>query len=190
MSYVAVPAISGPLLLTRRARVPRGPALWAGCAAADRRAGGQQAVAATVTAWALSSNDRLTVALAVLSIFIIDFAVNAVQATDRVLLVDTLPPSAPAAGNACAAPMLGTGSVVGFFRVRVFATLPLPTLLPFLHAASSLEALAPLVSLLFIAYHLITALLVPERVLLGGSANNNPSLITTLRDIWSNARTL
>ncbi|KAJ7260550.1 MFS general substrate transporter [Mycena rebaudengoi] len=143
-------------------------------------------VAATVTTWGSPANDRLTVALAVLSIFIIDFAVNAVQATDRALLVDTLPPSAQAAGNACAALMLGTGSVVGFF----VATLPLPTLLPFLHAASSLEALAPLVSLLLIGCHLITALFVRERVLLGGSAKNNPSLLATMRDIWSNARTL
>ncbi|KAJ7260549.1 hypothetical protein C8J57DRAFT_1719951 [Mycena rebaudengoi] len=71
--------------------------------------------------------------------------------------------------------------LTGFF----VATLPLPTLLPFLHAASSLEALAPLVSFL-----LITALLVRERVLLGGSAKNNPSLLATMRDIWSNARTL
>ncbi|KAJ7260554.1 hypothetical protein C8J57DRAFT_1719956 [Mycena rebaudengoi] len=82
--------------------------------------------AATVTAWAFSANDRLTVALALLSIFIIDFAVNA-----------------------C-------------------ATLLLPTLLPFLHATSSLKALAPLVSLLLLACHLVTALLVRERVLLGG----------------------
>ncbi|KAJ7253152.1 hypothetical protein C8J57DRAFT_1722543 [Mycena rebaudengoi] len=86
----------------------------------------------------VNDNDGLTVALALLSIFIIDFAVNA-----------------------C-------------------ATLLLPTLPPFLHATSSLEALASLVSLL----------LVRERVLFGGSANINPSLLTTLRDIWSNARTL
>lgn len=39
----------------------------------------------------------------------------AVQAVDRALLVDTLPPSDQAAGNAWAARMLGVGSVVGFF---------------------------------------------------------------------------
>ncbi|KAJ7253134.1 hypothetical protein C8J57DRAFT_1076926, partial [Mycena rebaudengoi] len=36
-----------------------------------------RAVAATVTTWGSPANDRLTVALSVLSIFIIDFAVNA-----------------------------------------------------------------------------------------------------------------
>ena len=40
---------------------------------------------------------------------------SAVQAVDRALLVDTLPPSDQAAGNAWAARMLGVGSVVGFF---------------------------------------------------------------------------
>lgn len=60
-------------------------------------------------------NDSLTIGLAVLSIYLIDFAINAVQALDRALLVDTLPPSAQAAGNAWAARMLGFGAVVGFF---------------------------------------------------------------------------
>ncbi|KAJ7253126.1 hypothetical protein C8J57DRAFT_1722527 [Mycena rebaudengoi] len=193
------------------ARVPHGPALWlvvqpligaladssASCLGRRRLympggclvsvagmllLGYTRVVPATATAWASSSNDRLTVTLAVLSIFFIDLAANAVH---HALPVDTLPPSAQAAGNACAALMLGTGSIVGFFRDA-----PLPTLLPFLHVTSSLEALASLVSLLLIGCHLITALLVRERVLLGGSAKNNPSLINTLRGIWSNARTL
>ncbi|KAJ7253140.1 hypothetical protein C8J57DRAFT_1722537 [Mycena rebaudengoi] len=139
------------------------------------RWGHRSPAAATVTAWASSANERLTVALAVLTIFIIDFAANAVKATDRALLVDRPPPSGQAAGNACAALMLGTAQ-----RSPTHAT-PLP--------ARHLEALAPLVSLL-LACHLVTALLVRERVLLGGSANNNPFLLTILRDIWSNTRTL
>ncbi|KAJ7253155.1 hypothetical protein C8J57DRAFT_1473955 [Mycena rebaudengoi] len=141
------------------ARAPCGTTLWHGCAAADWRAGGQQhialgpppavharAVAATVTTWGSPANDRLTVALAVLSIFIIDFTVNA-----------------------------GGGQRARSAHAR---------------HGSSLEALAPLVSLLLLACHLVTALLVRVRVLLGGSANINPSLLTTLRDIWSNACTL
>jgi len=75
----------------------------------------------------------LTIWLAVLAIYLIDFSINAgqcishmgskaaelrlhtVQAVDRALLVDTIPPSDQAAGNAWAARMLGIGSVVGFF---------------------------------------------------------------------------
>ncbi|KAJ7692910.1 hypothetical protein B0H17DRAFT_933613 [Mycena rosella] len=107
----------------------------------------------------------LTVVLAVLSIFVIDFSINAeraVQAVDRALLVDTLPPAAQAAGNACAALMLGLGSVVGFF----VGNLPLKTLLPFLNADSELQALAPLVSVILLGCHAVTAALVRERVLL------------------------
>ncbi|KAJ7260557.1 hypothetical protein C8J57DRAFT_1719959 [Mycena rebaudengoi] len=110
-----------------------------------------RAVAATVTTWGSPANDRLTVALAVLSIFIIDFAWT------RLLI--------------CA----GGGQRARSAHAR---------------HGSSLAALAPLVSLLLLACHLVTALLVRVRVLLGGSANINPSLLTTLRDIWSNACTL
>ena len=38
-----------------------------------------------------------------------------VQAVDRALLVDTLPPPCQVSGNAWAAGMVGVGSVVGFF---------------------------------------------------------------------------
>ena len=38
-----------------------------------------------------------------------------VQAVDRALLVDTLPPQCQVSGNAWAAGMVGVGSVVGFF---------------------------------------------------------------------------
>lgn len=57
----------------------------------------------------------LTVALAVFSIFFIDFSINAVQASDRALLVDVLPTEDQPLGNAWAAGMFGIGSVLTFF---------------------------------------------------------------------------
>lgn len=72
-------------------------------------------IAAVFTGWNSKSNDSLTIIFAVISIYLIDFAINAVQALDRALLVDTLPPAVQAAGNAWAARMLGFGAVVGFF---------------------------------------------------------------------------
>lgn len=79
-------------------------------------------------------NNVLTIWLAVLSIYFIDFSINAgdfpmfvvvfisdeltgllVQAVDRALLVDTLSRAEQAKGNAWAAIMLGIGSVGGFF---------------------------------------------------------------------------
>jgi solute carrier family 45, member 1/2/4 len=70
--------------------------------------------------------------LAIFAVFCIDFSINAglyslfllidlannivvVQATNRALLVDTLPTAEQASANAWAARMLGIGSVAGFF---------------------------------------------------------------------------
>ncbi|KAJ6469201.1 MFS general substrate transporter [Mycena vitilis] len=128
----------------------------------------------------------LTVILAVLAIFLIDFSINAVQAVDRALLVDTLPPAQQAAGNACAALMLGVGSVVGFF----VGNLPLVTLLPFLRAESELQALSVIVSFLLLASHGLTAALVRERVLLKTAGAPRPSLRHEVREIWTHARAL
>jgi solute carrier family 45 protein 1/2/4 len=77
-------------------------------------------------------NDVLTIWLAVLSIYCIDFSINAgesstlssqagtptvslVMAVDRALLVDVLPRNEQANGNAWAAIMVGIGGVSGFF---------------------------------------------------------------------------
>lgn len=78
-------------------------------------------------------NDILTIWLAILALFTIDFSINAgaplvplvlsspthlphiVQAVDRALIVDTLPSSDQADANAWAARMLGVGSVAGYF---------------------------------------------------------------------------
>lgn len=106
-----------------------------------------RAVAGVFTTAGGAAHGRLTVALAVLSIFVLDFSINAgaprscleylaimliqlraVQAVDRALLVDTLPPAQQAAGNAWAASMLGAGSVVGFFVCVRLSLLPPPTL--------------------------------------------------------------
>jgi solute carrier family 45 protein 1/2/4 len=52
-----------------------------------------------------------------LSIFIIDFSINAVQAMDRALIVDALPRDAQELGNAWASRMIGAGHVLGFFML-------------------------------------------------------------------------
>jgi hypothetical protein len=44
-----------------------------------------------------------------------------VQAVDRALLVDTLPATEQATGNAWAAQMLGIGGVIGFFLCVLFS---------------------------------------------------------------------
>ena len=60
-------------------------------------------------------NDALTILFAVLALYGLDFSVNAVQAVDRALIVDTIPAAQQPDGNAWAARMLGIGSVFGFY---------------------------------------------------------------------------
>lgn len=70
--------------------------------------------AQTISSW-FGAGDGLAIALAVWSIYCIDFAVNAVMATDRALVVDTLPPAQQEEGSAWGGRMFGFGSVLGFF---------------------------------------------------------------------------
>ena len=91
-------------------------------------------IARPKTSWlTFSQNDVVTIWLAIFAIYLIDFSINVgehsrskfkdiniltdvvVQAVDRALLVDTIPSSEQASGNAWAARMLGVGSVIGFF---------------------------------------------------------------------------
>jgi solute carrier family 45 protein 1/2/4 len=91
----------------------RRPYMLAGvgiCAVAMMLLGWAQSVAG----W-LGGGNGLAVAFAVLAIYCIDFAVNAVMATDRALVVDTLPPAQQEEGSAWGGRMFGFGSVLGFF---------------------------------------------------------------------------
>ncbi|KAG6894396.1 hypothetical protein C0992_006288 [Termitomyces sp. T32_za158] len=134
-------------------------------------------------------NDSLTILLAVLSIYLIDFSMNAVMAMDRALLVDTIPPAAQASGNAWAARMLGLGSVIGF----LFGTIPLPKMFPFL-GTTELEVLSVMVAVLVLSGHTLMAICVKERVLLKSAdrpSGKRPNpFIREARAIWSNILTL
>ena len=55
-----------------------------------------------------------TITLAVLSIYAVDFAINAVQASCRSLIVDTLPVSKQQLGSAWASRMIAIGHLVGY----------------------------------------------------------------------------
>lgn len=104
-----------------------------------------------------------------------------VHAVDRALLVDTLPPSLQASGNAWAARMLGFGSVVGYFMLarlcHMFCMIwhgfnrgnvDLPRIFPFL-GRTQLQIQSVVVCVLFLAGHLVMAALVKERVLLNNA---------------------
>ncbi|KJA17812.1 hypothetical protein HYPSUDRAFT_145931 [Hypholoma sublateritium FD-334 SS-4] len=148
-----------------------------------------RAVASIFTGWDNDSNDNLTIWLAVLAIYLIDFSINAVQAVDRALLVDTLPPSDQPAGNAWAARMLGVGSVVGFF----VGNINLARLLPIL-GNTQLQVLSVIVSVLLLGGHSLMAIFVKEKVLLKiHSPTGKPTRKTftqEIKEIWVNMRTL
>ncbi|KAK0521193.1 hypothetical protein OC835_006960 [Tilletia horrida] len=74
-----------------------------------------------------TSADKLTIFLAVLSIFGIDFSVNAVMSVDRALILDILPASQQALGNAWAVRLTSTGLLLGF----LIGNLDLPRTFPF-----------------------------------------------------------
>ncbi|KAF8465846.1 MFS general substrate transporter [Russula ochroleuca] len=140
--------------------------------------------ASIITTWGSPANNALTIWLAVLSIYCIDFSINAAQAVDRALLVDTLPGSEQAKGNAWAAIMLGIGSVGGFF----FGGINMPSLFPFL-GQTQLEVLSVVGSILLIGTHLTTLASVKERILLS-SGKSKKSFPQELNDLWVNARNL
>ncbi|KAH9000608.1 MFS general substrate transporter [Lactarius hatsudake] len=140
--------------------------------------------ASIVTTWGSHANDILTIWLAVLSIYCIDFSINAVMAVDRALLVDTLSRAEQAKGNAWAAVMVGIGGVSGFF----FGGINLPSLFPFF-GSTELEVLSVVGSIILIGTHLMTVTSVKERILLA-SGKTKKSFLQELSDIWTNMRNL
>ncbi|KAF8497455.1 MFS general substrate transporter [Russula emetica] len=140
--------------------------------------------ASIITTWGSPANNALTIWLAVLSIYFIDFSINAVQAVDRALLVDILPRAEQAKGNAWAAIMLGIGSVGGFF----FGGINMPSLFSFF-GRTQLQVLSVVGSVILIGSHVTTLTAVKERILLS-SGKSKKSFPEELNDLWVNARNL
>ncbi|KAF4603016.1 hypothetical protein EYR38_003421 [Pleurotus pulmonarius] len=158
------------------------------CACAMLLLGYTRPFASIFTSKDSDATDILTIWLAVLAIYLIDFSINAVQAVDRALLVDTLPSSEQPAGNAWAARMLGVGSVVGFF----VGNIDLPSILPFL-GSGQLQVLSAVGSFLLIATHGVTSMFVKERRLLSVSRagpRQENRIVREMKDIFSNMMSL
>lgn len=160
----------------RRPLIGIGAAL---CCVATLLFGYTRPFAALFTTPGSSSHDSLTIWLVILSIYCIDFSINAVQALDRALLIDTLPPSDQPSGNAWAARMVAIGSVFGFFVGEI----DLPQWLPFLGHAQ-LEDLAVIASLLLVFTHSLTFIFVKERVLVSTDSRDK-GLKKEIYGIWN-----
>ncbi|KAG9226953.1 hypothetical protein CCMSSC00406_0003374 [Pleurotus cornucopiae] len=158
------------------------------CACAMLLLGYTRPFASIFTGKDSDATDILTIWLAVLAIYLIDFSINAVQAVDRALLVDTLPSIEQPAGNAWAARMLGVGSVVGFF----VGNIDLPSILPFL-GSGQLQVLSAVGSFLLLATHSVTAMFVKERRLLSVSRPRQAKenrIMREIKDIFANMLSL
>ncbi|TIB98798.1 MFS general substrate transporter [Wallemia mellicola] len=108
-----------------------------------------------------TKNDDLTIILAVVAVYFIDFSINAVQAADRALIVDILPSFEQEGANAWAGRMIGIGSCMGFFVGNIDLTRYFSIL-----GDTQLEILSSLTSAFMIFTHLLTCYAVSERVLI------------------------
>ncbi|CAB4419250.1 unnamed protein product [Rhizophagus irregularis] len=130
----------------------------------------------------------LTQCLAVVSFYVLDFAINCVQASCRVLIVDILPPSQQEEGTAWAGRMVGIGSVLGYFMGFV----NLVEVFPFL-GKTQLQVLCVIASILLLVSDALTCWAVTEQIYTG-SSNKSTSALTaayeTLASIIKSIRTL
>ncbi|KAA6410310.1 MAG: hypothetical protein FRX48_05731 [Lasallia pustulata] len=108
---------------------------------------------------------RLTVTLAIFCIYAVDFAINAVQATSRSLIVDTLPVSEQQLGSAWAGRMLGLGHVLGYFA----GTLNLHAMFGNALGSTQFKQICAIASTTIVFCVGVTCLCVRERVLVEAS---------------------
>ncbi|ORX38239.1 major facilitator superfamily domain-containing protein [Kockovaella imperatae] len=123
----------------------------------------------------------MAIFLAVSSIYMIDFSINAVMSTDRALIVDSLPPKEQEEGSAWGGRMNGFGGLAGFF----VGNLDLPPVLPFL-GKTQLQILSFITSAILMTAHFFTSWAVTERVLLRDDRPQKNGLFSNLRAIWDN----
>ncbi|KAK9479889.1 hypothetical protein V1514DRAFT_303528 [Lipomyces japonicus] len=118
----------------------------------------------------------LTISFAVLSVFTADFAVSAVQACCRAIIVDTLPKSKQELGNAWAGRMVAGGHLIGYF----LGFIDLVAYFPFL-GSTQLKVLCAISSIALLVSIAITSWAVNERVLVTVHSKAD----TTLRGIFN-----
>ncbi|KAL3482482.1 hypothetical protein BJX99DRAFT_217160 [Aspergillus californicus] len=105
---------------------------------------------------------RVTVALAVLSIYAVDFAINVVQACARSLIVDTLPIPSQQAGSAWATRMSAVGQLIGY----VFGSLDTVSIFGTTIGDTQFKQMTVIAALALLAAVSVTCCCVKERILI------------------------
>ncbi|MCJ1354642.1 MAG: hypothetical protein MMC33_004631 [Icmadophila ericetorum] len=118
-----------------------------------------------------SAKASWTIFLAVLSIYGVDFAINAVQASCRSLIVDTLPVSKQQLGSAWASRMAAIGHLVGY----AIGTLDLPKLLGPGFGDTQFKQLIVIAAIALLVAIGITSYAVEERVLISPRESDTTS---------------
>ncbi|CAO3591090.1 unnamed protein product [Absidia cylindrospora] len=109
---------------------------------------------------AVATFKKVSIGIAIASIYVLDFSINCVQASCRALIVDSLPPSQQEKGTAWAGRMLGLGNVMGYFMGYV----DLVKLFPFL-GNTQLKVLCVFASIILLLCDVITCYTVKEKIL-------------------------
>ncbi|RIA80349.1 major facilitator superfamily domain-containing protein [Glomus cerebriforme] len=130
--------------------------------------GKESPMAASLTKW-----------LAIISFYVLDFAINCVQASCRVLIVDNLPPSLQEEGTAWASRMIGIGNVIGYFMG--FANLV--EIFPFL-GKTQMQVLCALASIIILSSDILTCWAVNETVYTG-STNKSKNALMAVYEVLS-----
>ncbi|KAI9229419.1 MAG: sugar transporter [Piptocephalis tieghemiana] len=135
------------------------------------------------------------IALAIAAFYLLDFAINAIQASIRALIVDILPTEQQDDGNAWAGRMIGVGSVAGY----LFGFVDLVKVFPWVGETQIKVfcAIAIVILVLTVAASCFVVTEVPlDPVELqhsnGGSSSGGGSLnpLATLKSIWRAMRTM
>ncbi|GAA5944417.1 uncharacterized protein JCM15063_000948 [Sporobolomyces koalae] len=134
----------------------------------------------------------VSIAFAILAVYLIDFSVNVVQAMDRSLLVDVIPPADQASANAWAARMFGFGAVFAYG----FGTLDLVRWTGGFLGDEQIKVIAVFTIAFVCITHAVTLTCVQERILISnddqddGPVGAGSSASRALQEIWRTIRTI
>ncbi|BGP23963.1 hypothetical protein JCM10295v2_002864 [Rhodotorula toruloides] len=136
-----------------------------------------------------SLHNHLAITCAVVSVYVIDFSVNIVQAMDRSLLVDVTSPAEQPAANAWAGRMFGFGAVFGYW----IGGLDLVWFTRGLLGGEQLKVLTIFTAFFLCGTHAITCSCVQERILISRDVEHEAGgggPMRALEDIWQTIKTL
>ncbi|KAI5786344.1 major facilitator superfamily domain-containing protein [Peziza echinospora] len=123
----------------------------------------------------------LTILVAVMSIYVLDFSINAVQASCRALVVDSLPAQQQQNGSAWASRMIAIGNVAGYF----VGTLDLKAIFGAAFGDTQIKKMCFLSFLTLFTTVMVTSLSVKESVLVSRRADDNEGLFAVLKTIFN-----